>query len=292
MSKEDRIFAEIGAHLGSSIDQSRPLGGGCVAQARLLLLADGRKVFAKYLATHTEPSPFFAEAQGLQALSIDGGVGVPDVLGVDAEWLVLEAIISAPPAKDYQESFGRHLARTHRARFETIGFPVNHTIGATPQQNAPECPATPGNWIAFWQEYRLQAMLHHLEQSAFADQELCRAVADHIDRIPAILDGFEEAPTILHGDLWSGNHMPDEHGQAVIFDPAAYYGHREADLAMTRMFGGFGPDFYRAYDETAPLQEGWDERLNLYMLYHVLNHVVLYGSSYRHQAMLILRHFA
>lgn len=259
-----------------------PAGGGCIARAFRLELPDGRRVFAKTLAG---ADPFPAEAMGLRALQVPGGVRVPEVLHLAPGALFLEWITFRTPPPGFQRELGRRLATTHRKTADSFGFDLDHVIGSTPQKNTPQVPFHPGAWAAFWWEYRLEPMIRRLPgplASRFAALE---------SRITALLDGTDEPPSILHGDLWSGNAACDESGAPVFFDPAAYYGRREADLSMTRMFGGFHADFYAAYHEAHPLQDGWSDRLDFYMLYHVLNHVVLFGNSYLAQAEQILKRF-
>lgn len=273
------------ARFGQAPKRITPVSGGCIAGAFRVDLPDGTRLFAKQTRG---PDPFAAEALGLQHLDIPGGVRVPKVLHVETNLLMLEWIELAPsPRKDpetAQALLGEQLAVTHQKTDTAYGFPLNHVIGATPQQNLPRLPHQPGAWPEFWWTHRLEPMIRRLpadQQNAFLALE---------DRVSPLLEGSDETPALLHGDLWGGNVGWGTADRPVIYDPAPYYGHREADLAMTRMFGGFTPDFYRAYHEAFPLPDGWETRLDFYRLYHVLNHVVLFGASYFPQARHIRVH--
>ena len=266
--------------LGMNITALRAAGGGDAARSVVLETGSGERLFAKTVSTG---APFPMEALGLERLREAGGVRVPEVRYVEERLLVLECVEFGRPAPDFQERLGRGLAVTHRAGHTAYGFEADHYIGVTPQKNQPWVPDAPGAWAEFWWIHRLEPMLRRLH-----DDRLRRRVAALEPRVAEIIGGSAETPRLLHGDLWSGNVAADASGSPVIYDPAPYYGHREADLAMTRMFGGFTADFYHAYHETSPLPEGWRDRLDFYMLYHVLNHQVIFGSGYAGQAERIL----
>jgi fructosamine-3-kinase len=233
------------------------------------------------------PSPFEMEALGLQRLRCPGGVRVPDVIAVRPNLLLLEWIEAGTPASDFQIRLGEQLATTHRIRTHThYGFDQNHFIGATPQTNLPWVPAESGAWADFWWTHRLQPMFQRLKSP-----DLIRKGLTLSDKLPDLLGDPEETPSLLHGDLWSGNIVADSLGRPVMYDPAPYYGYREAELGMTKLFGGFTRDFFQAYTRTAPLPDGWQDRLDLYKLYHVLNHAVLFGSSYLRQTEALLNRY-
>lgn len=261
---------------------ARPLGGGCIASAWRLETTGGLKIFAK---TVEGPSPFPAEALGLEHLRVSGGVRVPEVLWAGEEALLLEWIDFGSPCSGFQEKFGEQLATTHGRTESSFGFDLDHRIGSTPQQNLPRIPDTPGAWAEFWWSHRLQPMIRRLQP------DTARNFYALEPRVIKILGENSGPPRVLHGDLWSGNAGAGPTGEPVMFDPAVYYGHPEADLAMTRMFGGFSPGFYEAYRSVQPLENGWSDRLDFYMLYHVLNHVVIFGASYLAQANALLKRF-
>ena len=195
------------------------------------------------------------------------------------------------------EEFGRRFARLHEFRGPACGFPHDNYIGSTEQRNVPvqgswaESRDERGEeWPRFFLEQRLQFQVR-LAGARGHGGELERLL-DHAEkRILELLATATEAPSLLHGDLWSGNYMADEEGAPCLIDPAVYYGHREADLAMTRLFGGFGEAFYRAYEEVLPLAPGQSDRLPIYQLYHVLNHLNLFGGGYYDQSRGILRRY-
>jgi fructosamine-3-kinase len=271
------------------------LGGGCIADAAVAAFADGTRVFVKCAAG--APGMFEAEAEGLRALAAAGAIRVPRVLAVAAAALVLEMVEAAPRRRDFFADFGRRFAALHRTQGRACGFPGDNFIGAMPQPNrpldAPWADAAPDDgsgWPAFYLERRLrfQARLAEPRDGGELLRLLDRAEA----AIGGLLAAAPEAPVLLHGDLWGGNYLVDDRGEACLIDPAVYYGHREADLAMTRLFGGFDRSFYAAYDETTPLAPGAQERLPLYQCYHLMNHFNLFGGGYHDQSRRILQRHA
>ena len=267
--------------------------GGDINQSYKLTLSDGSPVFMKS-NTPKNLSFFEAEAKGLEALRQTGTIGVPKVLGMGADrnisFLLLEYLEAAPRINGYWEVFGRELAALHRADCSHLtenggfGFSADNYIGATPQKNTPMM-----GWVDFFRECRL------LPQFRMADRyfdtktrQLCTKLSDHLDDyLPE-----PEFPSLLHGDLWSGNAAPGPDGKAWIFDPAAYVGHYEAELAMTELFGGYREEFYRAYSEVSPIDSGYRDRKDLYNLYHLLNHLNLFGGSYLGSVKQILSRYA
>ncbi|MDE2345202.1 MAG: fructosamine kinase family protein [Gammaproteobacteria bacterium] len=221
---------------------------------------------------------FTAEADGLKALMDCGAVRVPRVLGcgeqeTDAflvmEWLELGQI------KDVSASLlGSGLARQHRCTGQHFGWWRSNFIGATPQFNAPS-----ENWVSFLRDHRLQFQLQLAAENGFRGS-LQTAGARLLEKLPVFFEGYTPAPSLLHGDLWGGNWGVLKNGVPVIFDASVYYGDREADVAMTQLFGGFPPEFYAAYEHEWPLDAGYALRRMLYQLYHVLNHLNLFGSGY------------
>jgi fructosamine-3-kinase len=271
------------------------VGGGCIADAAVVAFADGFRVFVKRVAG--APGMFAAEADGLRALAAAGAIRVPRVLAVGADSLVLELVEPAHRRPDFFEDFGRRFAALHRTRGKTFGFPGDNFIGATPQPNRPldadwpdAAPDDGSGWSGFYLERRLRF------QAGLAERrdggELARLLGRAEARIAELLAAAPEPPALLHGDLWGGNFMIDAHGEACLIDPAVYYGHREADLAMTRLFGGFDPTFYAAYEEAAPLAPGHAERLPLYQLYHLMNHFNLFGGGYHGRSRRVLQRYA
>jgi protein-ribulosamine 3-kinase len=264
---------------GAQVEGARRQGGGDIAQASLLTLSDGRCLFYKT----ARGAMFPAEARGLRELALPGCIGVPAVVAVADDFLALEAISTGRRGPGFFADFGRRLASLHRHSAPHFGFDGDNFIGATPQPN-PKLPAGPGVWASWFWEHRLEHQLRLAEGRGRAGRSLIRAMATLEGRVPGLLEGTDEPPSLLHGDLWGGNFLVDEQGAPVLIDPAVYYGHREADLGMTLLFGGFAPGFYDAYDQEWPLPHGWRERVPLYQLYHLLNHLNLFGGGYGHQA--------
>jgi protein-ribulosamine 3-kinase len=268
------------------------IGGGCIADARVATFEDGSKVFVK--SSSGAPEMFKFEALGLRALADTEAIRVPEVLAISEQDLVLELIRQAPRKKGFFETFGRDFATLHRHRGKACGFPHDNFIGSTRQLNQPldgtwDKAFDDGSaWPAFFIENRLRFQVR-LASSHGHGHELVNLLDRAEARIIELLSSAIEVPGILHGDLWSGNFMADERGEPCLIDPAVYYGHREADLAMTRLFGGFEPAFYSAYAEEWPLAPGDEDRLPIYQLYHVLNHLNLFGRSYLGRAMDLLR---
>lgn len=273
-----------------------PLGGGCIADAAVATFDDGTRVFVKQASG--APGMFESEAEGLRALAAAGALRVPGVIAVSADALVLEYIEQGDRAGDFHADFGRRFALLHQQRAGICGFAHDGFIGSTPQPNAPvhrawdpAAEGDGGDWPEFFLERRLRFQVELAEQKGHGDE-----LAGLLDRSEAtiadLLGADIEQPSLLHGDLWGGNYLVDDDGRACLIDPAAYYGHREADLAMTRLFGGFDPEFYAAYDEAWPLVHGWQDRLPLYQLYHLLNHLNLFGSGYYGRCQSILERLA
>jgi len=260
--------------------RARPVGGGCINAAWRLESADG-PVFLKTNSARRQDM-FEAEADGLAALAQAGGVRAPAVIGTGVAgadaWLMLEWIEPGRATAATEEALGRGLALQHRARGQAFGWHRDNWIGATPQENS----AT-GDWADFFAQHRLVPQLDLLEIGGLAGGLIANG-RRLVEAVPELLAGHAPAASLLHGDLWSGNWTTDAAGDPWLYDPAVYYGDREADLAMTRLFGGFGQRFYAAYEDAWPLPTGAGLRADLYNLYHVLNHVNLFGSGYLAQA--------
>lgn len=223
-----------------------------------------------------------AEAIGLEELRAADAVRVPGVLAFgtsgDRAYLVLEWLDLQPSAAFAEELLGERLARQHRVSAPEFGWQRDNTIGATPQLN-------PGmsDWSSFFREQRLAYQLELARANGYTDR-LQQRGARLLERMDALFTAHRPEPALLHGDLWGGNWGVDPHGAPVIFDPAVYFGDREVDIAMTGLFGGFGPSFHAAYQDAWPLAPGSETRAVLYNLYHVLNHLNLFGAGYLRQA--------
>jgi protein-ribulosamine 3-kinase len=225
---------------------------------------------------------FEAESRGLAELARARAIRVPEVIARGetdtAAFLALEWIESKAPDARCEERLGEELAALHTVTATRFGFHHDNLIGSTPQPNG-----WTSDWAEFFRDSRLRPQLTLAAQSGYGAL-LTEPGARLLERVPALLAGHQPRASLLHGDLWGGNWLASTHGEPVVFDPAIYYGDREADLAMTRLFGGFGASFYRAYNTAAPLAPGWQVRLELYNLYHVLNHANLFGGGFAQQA--------
>lgn len=269
----------IGAITGQELTGvARPVSGGCIHRCWRL---DGKPpVFVKTNAASCT-NMFEAEAEGLREIADTGTVRVPEILATgsfeDTAFLALEYIPLTHRTPEIDAILGNQLAALHRhtAENEMHGWHRDNTIGETPQHN----PRT-RDWIAFFREYRLRYQLDLVHQNGLDLPDGYRL----LNRLDFLFEDVTPKPSLLHGDLWSGNASATTAGEPVLFDPATYYGDRETDLAFSRMFGGFSPAFYAAYQEAWPLHEGFARREPLYRLYHVLNHYNLFGEPYGAQA--------
>lgn len=280
MDAWESIARDIAAHSGApfAIVRREAVGGGCINDAWQVSGSDGRRYFVK-LNDAARAAMFAAEFEGLEEIRRSGTVRVPAPLchgaAAGRAWLVLEHL--ALRANGDAERLGRELAAMHRCTRAEHGWHRDNTIGATPQRNTGT-----SDWTRFWQTQRLG---YQLELAAAAGYGKRLRGGEHLlAELPALLAGHEPPASLLHGDLWSGNHAYAADGAPVIFDPAVYYGDRETDIAMTELFGGFPDAFYRAYRADYPLETGYEVRKVLYNLYHVLNHLNLFGSGYLSQA--------
>ncbi len=285
MSLTKNIQVKIEDLLKDNIISDNSISGGCISDARMLKLSSGKHVFLKSDSEKTEL--FKKEANGLRELKRANAIRVPEVLLVDDNFILTEFIGQNRIEKNFFSNFGHKFAMMHKFTNETFGFYEDNFIGSNPQINSAK-DTEAKNWVEFYFNKRLLYQYKLAEKNGYATSELREGISKLENKISDILKGSEEKPSVLHGDLWSGNFISDENGQACIIDPAVYYGHREADLAMTKLFGGFDQDFYKAYNETYPLPEGYSYRENIYKLYHVMNHLNLFGRGYYSQAISLI----
>ncbi len=263
--------------MGEAIKKSNSVAGGSIADSRVLETASGDQYFLK---THSgTPGMFFKEGNSLKELAKADCIRVPKVICSDEDFLLIEYIKQGVRPLNFFEEFGTAFAQMHKYSSNSFGFYEDNYIGSTPQYNIAQT-STNTSWVEFYFQKRILAQLRIAEKNGYATEELRKGVGLLENKISEILSGSEESPSLLHGDLWSGNFLCDENGKAVLIDPAVYYGHREADLAMTKMFGGFSNDFYISYQKKFPLADGWQYREKIYLLYHYLNHLNLFGTSY------------
>ena len=271
-----QLAAAVGAALGAAAVELRSIAGGDINQAFRADLADGRRVFVK----HRPDAPagmFGAEAQGLDWLRVAGGPRVPEVVAVRDEapaFLALEWIDRGSPAADHDEALGRGLAVVHAAGAASFGLAYDNFIATVPQPNAPT-----STWPEFYATRRLEPLVRRCAEDGRLRSATVARVTRLVDRLEDLC-GPAEPPARLHGDLWGGNAIVDASGSPVLIDPAVYGGHREMDLAMMRLFGGFSPRVFDAYHESFPLAAGHEDRVGLWQLWPLLVHVALFGGSY------------
>jgi len=235
-----------------------------------------------FLKRHQEHSDdmYEAEAIGLQKIieTKTVRVPIPYAFGLSEEeaYLILERLDIEGHTAESQRALGEKLAEMHLTPApRQFGFDCDNTIGTTPQKN----PWT-DNWVDFFINHRLDFQLQLVEE-LYRDTELRKKAEPLLNRFPDFFEGLHVKPSLLHGDLWGGNTGKLSSGEPVVYDPAAYYGHHEAEFGIIEMFGGFTREFYRAYEALIPRQEGFQERVGAYRLYHILNHYVIFGDSYR-----------
>jgi len=267
--------------------EPRSVGGGDISEAWRLETTDG-PLFLK-VGNANSFDMFDAEASGLLELAKANAIRVPNVLAVtdytDGALLALEWLDLGAPSIDTPRVLGQQLAALHRCTRTRYGWFRDNTIGSTPQPNS-----RTDSWPAFYREQRLEYQLKLASENGFRG-ELQTAGQKLLDNIDAFFVDHVPDASLLHGDLWGGNWSAVK-GQPVIFDPAVYYGDRETDLAMTRLFGGFSWEFYEAYDDSWPLNSGSERRVALYQLYHVLNHLNLFGGGYLGRAIALVNTLA
>ena len=259
--------------------QQQSVSGGCINQS--YLLADDQRRFFVKLNVAKRLAMFEAEAAGLQEILASNTVRVPcplcHGLADNQAFLVMEYLDLR--AHGDAAALGQQLAQMHRPQQACFGGPRDNTLGSTPQPNTQTA-----TWITFLREQRIGYQLRLAAQNGYGGKLQTQG-----EKLLAGLDAFftdyQPQASLLHGDLWGGNHGYLADGTPVIFDPAVYYGDRETDLAMTELFGGFAPAFYAAYQEAWPLDAGYAERKTLYNLYHILNHANLFGGGYAAQAL-------
>jgi len=256
------------------------VGGGCINES-WRWPTDTGSLFVK-LAAPARLAMFEAEKAGLEELAAARAVRVPRPLavgaGADAAYLALEWIDFGSTRPQSESALGEQLAWQHRVQAEEHGWIRDNTIGSTPQVNARSA-----DWVAFFRERRLRVQLRLAGRNGYGGALETRG-ARLLESMDAFFTSYRPVPSLLHGDLWGGNWGTDSAGTPVIFDPAVYYGDRETDIAMTRLFGGFSNRFYTAYHPTWPLDQAAGTRRTLYNLYHVLNHLNLFGDAYLAQA--------
>lgn len=276
------------------VAETRRIAGGDINEAYKLTLTNGTHIFMKSNAKKEE-SFFTAEAEGLAAIAKTEAIGTPYVFGSGKDtdrgeaFLLMEFVEGKKHIGDYWETFAHQLAAMHQASTSdfvsggTYGFVHDNYIGANKQVNTAH-----DSWRAFFRDCRLKPQFH--QAFHYFDTEEQKMVRTLLEKTEDILIE-PEYPSLLHGDLWAGNVITGNDGKVWLADPAVYVGHREAELAMTELFGGFPQSFYDAYQEVLPLQPGYEKRRDFYNLYHLLNHLNLFGRSYLSSVKRVVRKY-
>ncbi len=271
---------ELTSKQSFSIINTHPVSGGCINSA-FVLQGKNKSYFIKLNRANLLPM-FKAEFLGLKEIAQSDTVKVPNPLLygslADKAFLIMEYLSLKPGTRASDALLGQHLAKLHKIPQAYFGWQQNNTIGSTEQINT-----SSNNWINFWQENRLGFQLSIAESNGYAGR-LTESGAKLAESISYFFYDYNPQASLLHGDLWSGNAAISEQGEPIIFDPACYYGDREADIAMTELFGGYGRHFYDDYNQAYPLHSGYKTRKQLYNLYHILNHLNLFGEGYLRQA--------
>lgn len=285
----EQLSQRLSDQLGVPVDveQATGVGGGSINDAWRIDTNEGR-FFLKTNNADRFPSMFEAELDGLARLRKTATVPVPEVLAHgedhDTSWLLLEWIEEGKRGPTFWNDFGSRLARLHRHTHERFGLERDNYIGSLVQRND-----TDPEWVSFFIHMRLEPLLKMARDRRKVEAGMAFRFEGLFPKLAGLFPN--EPPALLHGDLWNGNFMTGPDGNAWIFDPAVYYGHREMDIAMSRLFGGFDAGFYDGYNSEWPLEEGWEERVDLCDLYPLLVHVNLFGGNYVSQVESILKRF-
>lgn len=283
------FYNTIQKSIGSSpeIQKSSIVGGGDINQSVKIITTKG-DYFLKWNKAGLYPGMFEKEAKGLNLLRNAGELKIPEVIGYDEDEdytvLVLEYIKSSGKASGFWEDFSNSLSRLHNHNSDHFGLDHDNYIGSIPQSNKPH-----SDWKSFFIEERLERQI----ALALDNNRIDHSTIKNFRSMYRHLDDFfpVEKPSLLHGDLWSGNYMVSAEGKACIIDPAVYYGHRLMDLGMSKLFGGFSHKFYEAYNESHPLEKNWREAVEICNLYPLIVHVNLFGGGYLNSVKSVLTRF-
>ena len=289
LDKSGNLHMDIWQHLEQQITQAtgnsfhfhnnQSVGGGCINSA-FKVTDNGRSYFIK-TNNAGYAYMFEAEAEALREMAASKTVRVPEPVCYGEygnQCYVVMEYLELGGSADMVE-LGRQLAEMHRVTTDRFGWHIDNTIGSTPQPNTQS-----DDWVEFWREQRLGFQLETAASNGYGG-ELQRLGERLLADMTVLFVNHDPQPSMLHGDLWSGNYGALRDGTPVIFDPALYYGDREADLAMTTLFGGFGGQFYSAYNEAWTLEQGYEVRKTFYNIYHIINHLNLFGGGYHGQAV-------
>lgn len=285
----DHINNAISEATGKNISfvQKRSLSGGCINEG-LEYVTNIGSFFLKINSASRYPKMFETEAKGLQILAQANIIRVPNVICFgeynDKSYLVLEFINSTTKQRNFWSDFGRKLALLHQQTQHKFGLDHDNYIGSIQQKNTPS-----DNWTDFYVYQRLLPLAEKAQKKGLLSNNDINLIEKLILRIDELYP--HERPALLHGDLWSGNVMTDHNGLVCLIDPAVYYGHREMDISFSTLFGAFPSEFYNSYNDVFPLEPNWPERIDLWNIYPLLVHLVLFGSSYYGQLIYAVKKY-
>lgn len=287
---ENHIVEYLQNILGLQVLRHQPIGGGDINHAMQLYCADGQVLFLKYNPHPQAAAMLHTEALGLRLLQAAQCIKIPEILDQGQSeggiaYLLLEFVERGRPNPQFWEIFGHALAQLHHHSQSQFGLDHANFIGSLPQQNNGHA-----SWASFYAEERLQPQMRLARDQGRLNEKAVQQLDLLCKKLPELCP--IEAPALIHGDLWSGNFLVSADQQPVLIDPAVAYAHREMDLAMSRLFGGFDARFYQAYQETWALEPGFEDRIELYQLYYLLVHVNLFGGGYIGSVEEILKRFS
>jgi protein-ribulosamine 3-kinase len=270
-----------------TIARENSIGGGCINSSYRIETNKGN-FFLKWNDADAYPDMFESEAKGLKLLQNTNAVSVPKVIALGksdkTSFIILELIKSGKRVNAFWQDFGQRLAALHRHSRSSFGLDHNNYIGSLPQ-----CNQQHSSWTDFFIHERLEKQIEMAHDIGAINNSTIQQFNNLYKRLEDLIP--KEASSLLHGDLWNGNYMVANDGCACLIDPAVYYGHREMDLAMTRLFGGLEEEFYEAYNDTFPIQPGFESRIDIHNLYPLMVHVNLFGGPYLEQVKSILSRF-
>lgn len=279
----DQIFREIERSFSSAIADISQAFSGTKSNSRVIRLQNGLKLFLKF---QPNKDTCFSEAEGLKAINKTRTIKTPEIIRVTETYLLMEYIVPGPLDGSNHTLLGENLAKLHSHRGKQWGFDNNNYLGPTTQINTQSRDLS---WSEFFLQTRIGPQIfwlrkRHLWPLAFDayEEKLVAAVRERLSVVS------RQECSLLHGDLWSGNILWDQEGVPYVIDPAVYYGHRECDLALPVLFGGFNDTFFAAYDKHLPRESGHEDRMPVYILYHLLNHVNIFGPCYLLQTQKII----
>ncbi|MBL7741162.1 MAG: fructosamine kinase family protein [Chitinophagaceae bacterium] len=283
---KEHIFQQL--DMGSGSIEITPVGGGSINDCYKATVNNQQKYFLKLNSAAAFPELFEKERNGLAFLTAQDCLGIPSVICCentgDKQLLLLDWIESGARNDRFWETFGEQLAHLHYVSSDHFGFTEDNYMGSLPQINTPV-----KNWSDFFIHYRLAPQIELARSRRLLDNNQIMAFESLFTKLPSLFN--IEKPSLLHGDLWSGNFMCDEKSQPVLIDPAVYFGHRSMDLGMTTLFGGFDKTFYDAYHYHFPFPDNYREQWELCNLYPLLIHLNLFGTGYLHDITATLRKF-